>query len=232
MCGRYALYGPTGRGHRSIKDFEKVEWWRELVKWASDTPRFNIAPTQSAPIIYLELGQEKFAAAQWGLLGDLGAKAANKYSTINARIESAADKPMFKQAWQQRPCIVPASGYFEWKAYGTQRQPYFIDDAENDFLWLAGLWDPATATRPLCFTVLTTAANASLEKIHDRMPVLLTPQQAQLWLHEGPQALPRETSAQIKLRHATVSHRVGNVRQDDAQLIQPMGRGTQEDLFA
>jgi len=164
--------------------------------------RFNIAPTQEAPVVRLDReGKREVALLRWGLVPfwakDI--KAGNRM--INARCEGVAEKPAFREALQRRRCIVPASGFFEWKQVGRQKQPFAVTLPGEPLLGFAGLWerwrakkDASAATEPCAlrpepsadyvetFTILTTAANDAVSSIHDRMPVIVPHHAIEAWL--------------------------------------------------
>lgn len=156
--------------------------------------RFNVAPTQQAPVVRAsEADGWRADLLRWGLIpswareGGMGFGAGS--GLVNARSETAATKPAFRSAFKTRRCLVPASGFFEWKAIQgeRQKQPLYIRPVEEDDLFIfAGLWEswkPEDAAQPLeTFAILTTAANQFMAPIHDRMPVILRPQDARLWL--------------------------------------------------
>lgn len=191
MCGRYT----------------QLMSWRELVELYNLTnldfrpnlpARYNLAPTQDAPIVRLGPGgagsrHRELAIARWGLIPAWAKDRSIGARTINARAEEAVAKPAFRTAFRQRRCLVPASGFFEWQDTGPGRarapkQPYYITLADGAPMTFAGLWerwrDPADGQTVESYTILTTEANALLRPIHakQRMPVILEPAAFDLWL--------------------------------------------------
>lgn len=219
MCGRYALYGPKSRLREHFDaDFDGFEF----------RPRYNIAPMQDAPVI-LQVEDERVASLmRWGLLPSWAKDPTIAARLINARAETAAEKPSFRSAMKARRCLVPVDGFYEWAKVGDAKQPYFIRAANDEPLALAGLWEHWTS--PVgesiqTFTILTTEANDLIRPLHERMPVVLPPEVWNLWLR------PSRTPAQLQplleplpaglLKLHPVAKRVGNARNDDADLVEP-----------
>ncbi len=175
MCGRYTLY----------HDEADLSSLFELDTFPMVT-RFNIAPTQSVPIVReLRNGVREVLMVRWGLIPhwvkDMGTFKANLF---NARSESAAEKNSFRDAMKHGRCLVPASGFYEWKSVDGRKQPYFIHRQDGRALAMAGLYSVWTKGETPLFscTVLTTSPNADLKPLHDRMPVLLEPDEFERWL--------------------------------------------------
>ena len=217
MCGRYALYGPSSRlaAHFAV-DFAALHF----------APRYNLAPMQWAPVIRWSAGQRELALARWGLLPAWARDPAMAGRLINARSETAAEKPAFRSAFRSRRCLVPADGFFEWKALASGKQPYFIRRRDEMPLALAGLWEPSTApdgAAQCTFTILTAESGTGLAEIHPRMPVMLPPEAWGLWLNPArspAQVLPLMGAAMTtELAWWPVSRRVGKVAEDDAGLL-------------
>ncbi len=140
--------------------------------------RYNIAPTQAAPVIRLA-ADSSTGEPSWAK--DLGV--GNK--TINARAESVAEKPAFRQAFEKRRCIVPATGFYEWRGAPGRKQPYAITFPEVPLFAFAGLWERWRAGDGEAietFAIVTTDANGTVAPIHDRMPVVIPPDQVDTWL--------------------------------------------------
>lgn len=161
MCGRYSLSKPPEL-LAELLDLDEVP---ELA------PRYNIAPTQPAPVVRLGgAGRRVLETMRWGLPGG-GAVP----TVINARAETAVTKPAFADAFARRRCLVPADGFYEWRREGAVRQPYRVRPAAGELFAFAGLWDPWPGKEDVCgaFAILTTDAAPSLAWLHDRMPVVL-----------------------------------------------------------
>lgn len=198
-------------------------------RWSPWSPRYNIAPTQVVPILRLgDDGQREIVPARWGLVPAWAEDPAIGSRMINARAETAGQKPAFRSALKRRRCIVPASGFYEWqKTEGSgTKQPWFIHRVGGGVLAMAGLWERwDRGDEPLeSFTILTTSPNALMERLHDRMPVLLEPQEHARWLDAGADAdeiasmLDAAPDGALEARR--VSTRVNSPRNDDPTLIQ------------
>lgn len=180
MCGRFALFLfedtlPTEFGARISFDL---------------TPRYNVAPSQ--PILALraspETGKGEFVWLRWGLVPHWAQDVAIGNRMINARAETVAEKPAFRDAFRRRRCLVPASGFFEWRKRERRKQPYYIRMKDGRPFAFAGLWDrwvaPYGQAVESC-TLITTDANDLLVQLHDRMPVILPSTAYDLWLDPG-----------------------------------------------
>jgi len=182
MCGRFVLMTP-GKDLAERFGLEEVPDLK---------PRYNIAPTQMVAIIRLDRDtlQRRLAQVKWGLIPSWAKETSIGNRLINARAESASQKPALRSAFKFRRCLVPADGFYEWKKQeGTQKQPYLVRNADGSPFAFAGLWEswtgPDGETIESC-TILTTDANDLTRPIHDRMPVILKPEDYDLWL--DPQA--------------------------------------------
>ena len=212
--------------------------WSELVELYSIThawpppnlpPRYNVAPTQNVPIVRRpkDTDGRELVLARWGLIPSWAKDTKIGYRTINARAETVAEKPSFREAFKRRRCLVVADGFYEWqKQPGGKKQPYFISAASDGPLAFAGLWetwkDPEGDRVESC-TIIVTEANDLLRPIHDRMPVILQPGDFDPWLDAPPQ------DAQTMLKPFAgdmtlypVSSRVNNVRNDDPSCIEKL----------
>jgi putative SOS response-associated peptidase YedK len=226
MCGRYALFGPVKRSRTMLEPSGGAGWLEEL--WDvvdARPPRYNLAPGQMAPVVRSTDADVVVRELRWGLLPSWAREPSIAQRAFNARRETASEKPMFRAAFRQRRCLVPASGYFEWQRVGEGKQPHFIHAADGTLLMLAGLWehwDPPGGSRVETFTILTEdASTPTLARIHPRMPVILD---ASLW-HDWMCAPPGLASAllagksDVKLACHPVSRDVGSPRHDDPHLI-------------
>lgn len=148
--------------------------------------RFNIAPTQEAPVVRTgREGRREIAMLRWGLVPYWAKDLKVGTKMINARSEGVADKPAFRAAVQKRRCIVPATGFFEWQGEAGRKQPYAITLPGEKLFAFAGLWErwkPAEGEPVETFTIVTTDANAPVARIHDRMPVILPMDAVETWL--------------------------------------------------
>ena len=148
-------------------------------------PRYNIAPSQPIGAVRIAGdGYREWVTLRWGLVPAWTSEPRAAYSTINARAETVAEKPAFRQAFRRRRCLIPADGFYEWRQVGARKQPYCIVPADGAPFALAGLWERWERDGQVLesCTILVTQANALLAPIHDRMPVILDPADEARWL--------------------------------------------------
>lgn len=220
MCGRYALYGPVSRLREQFDaDLEGFDF----------TPRYNAAPSQWLPVLRQRPdGQRVIHLLRWGLVPAWSRDETIGARLVNARGETLADKPAFRNAYRSRRCIVPINGFYEWKPVAGGKQPYYVHAAGDTLLALAGLWErwrrPGDDETIDSFTIVTTAANATLASLHERMPVVIAPGDYGAWLDAAtpparlaPLLVP---AADQTLALHEVSRAVGNVRNDTPALIE------------
>ena len=175
MCGRYAVTSAP-------------EAIRALFGYPGQSnfpPRYNVAPTQPIAIVRLMDGKRQFALVRWGLLPSWVKDPKDFTLVINARGESVMDKPAFSAAMKRRRCLVPADGFYEWKAIGAGKQPYYVRAKSGTPLAFAGLWETWTGPNGEemeTAAIVTTLANRTLADIHERMPVVVAPDAFNLWL--------------------------------------------------
>ncbi len=190
---------------------------------------YNIAPQSVQPVVRLNPGSDsrEFAMQRWGLVPYCAKDAKLGYSTFNARAEEAARKPAFREALKKRRCLVPADAFYEWQQVDAQtKQPYAIALKSGEICAFAGLWEscqPAEGPPLETFAIITTSPNELMKPIHNRMPVILEPGDYARWLAPGDPAKPpvdllRPFPAE-KMRAWLVSSRVGNVRNNDPELL-------------
>lgn len=150
-------------------------------------PRYNIAPTQPIGIVRFnaQAGTPEWALTAWGLVPSWSKDPTIGSRMINARAETAAEKPSFRAAFRRRRCLIPVDGFYEWQKQGSRKQPYFInmeDDAPFAFAGLWEYWEGADGSALETSTILTTEPNALMATLHNRMPVILEPDDYALWL--------------------------------------------------
>jgi putative SOS response-associated peptidase YedK len=178
MCGRFTLLVPAEELAQAF-DLPSVP---EVVP-----PRYNIAPTQPVAIVRLDPDrrQRELAYVNWGLIPSWADDPAIGNRMINARAETAAEKPAFRAAFKYRRCLVPASGFYEWQQRNGAKQPYYIYPAGGPVLGLAGLWErwvhPDGSEIQSC-TILTTTPSGDVANLHNRMPLILDPADYGAWL--------------------------------------------------
>jgi putative SOS response-associated peptidase YedK len=175
MCGRYAITTAP----------EAIRQLFGYLEQPNFPPRYNVAPTQPIPIVRLVDGKRHFALVRWGLIPSWVKDPRTFSLLINARGESAAEKPAFRNAMKRRRCLVPADGFYEWKNEGAGKRPYFVRLKSGEPMAFAGLWETWTGPNGEeveTAAIVTTNANRTLAPIHDRMPVILPPDQFDFWL--------------------------------------------------
>ncbi len=219
MCGRYTLTV-------TVRDLQAILPALEATE--AILPRYNIAPTQDAPVVAND-APARLASFRWGLIPRWAKDATIGSRLINARSETLHEKPSFRDAFKKRRCLVLADGFYEWQVVPgqTRKQPIRITLPDGGPFALAGLWEEwASPDGPLrTFTIVTTEANDQIRPVHDRMPVILQPDAFPVWLDAG----PREASALApllvpstrELRFTAVSTRVNNPRHDGPDCIEP-----------
>jgi len=181
MCGRYALFSLPADLIEEILGFVPIDEHGLLV------PRWNIAPTQKAPVFRVDAdGKRRLDALRWGLVPSWAADLKFGARCINARAETLATKPAFRAAYKSRRCLVPASHFYEWTRDATPKRPFAFRDPSGAPLTLAGLWeswtDKATGEVVETYAVVTTAANDVVRPVHDRMPVVVARADRDAWL--------------------------------------------------
>lgn len=177
MCGRFAL----------VTEKKILELLYQLEIREDLQPRYNIAPSQDILALRRspEEGNRELVNLKWGLVPFWAKDASIGNRMINARSETAAEKPSFRDAFKKRRLLIPASGFFEWKKEGGVRQPYYVYSKSNRPFSLAGLWerwDKGEQPIESC-TILTTEPNTLLSSLHDRMPVIIAPDDFEKWLN-------------------------------------------------
>lgn len=186
MCGRFTQAEIAALDREVFK----------LLEVPGLEPRYNVAPTQDAAVIREEHGAgRRIVRLRWGLIPAWADDPAIGHRTINARAESLADKPAFRDAFERRRCLVPADGFYEWEKTPHGKQPVYVKPRHGGVFAFAGLWERwlGAGTGPLeSFTVVTTDANDLVRPVHDRMPAILEPADYDRWLdpaHRDPGGL-------------------------------------------
>jgi putative SOS response-associated peptidase YedK len=154
------------------------------------TPRYNIAPSQEIAIVTDEGGVRRLVACRWGFLPNWAKDPSEGHASINARAETVAEKPSFRQAFQRHRCLVVADGFYEWKHESGKKRPFYIHRKDGNPFGIAGLYNIRTAQagEQVCTTtIITTDANDMVRPLHDRMPVIASPDHYDLWLDPGVQ---------------------------------------------
>ncbi|MGB7348090.1 MAG: SOS response-associated peptidase [Pirellulaceae bacterium] len=240
MCGRLTLRAPAASWCQMFLPQLEPHELPEI----PPGPRYNIAPTQRiATIVQHQPGDHRqLMFPRWGLVPSWADDLAIGSRMINARSETVDSKPSFKRAFASRRCLVLADGYYEWAKTASGKQPYLIQPSEGGVVAMAGLWEAnkklaVSDEEPiLTCTILTTSANAATESIHDRMPVFLSESDYTTWLDssfrdtDALKTLLRPAAADFLLA-TPVSKRVGNVRNDDPECVEPVSIASEQFLF-
>jgi len=191
-------------------------------------PRYNVAPTQVMPVRRLNAdGQREIAMLRWGVIPAWAKDEKIAYKTINARAETVATAPAFRAAFRKRRCLVPASGFYEWKKLEDGgKQPYLIQMRDGSPFSFAGLWERwEKGEAPVeTFTIITGEPNSLAAEIHNRMPVILDRDDYDAWLTATDTAIPQAMLQPFPAQLMTafpVSKRVNSPKNDDAELITP-----------
>lgn len=222
MCGRYQIVTDA----KALYEAFQVE--AELD--AAQLARYNVAPATEQLVILSEAGQRAARWHRWGLIPHWAKDKSIGYKTINARGESVAEKPAFRAAFRQRRCLVPATGFYEWKVLAGGKQPYLIRLKSGALFAFAGLWEswsgPEGELRS--FTIVTTAPNALMTRIHERMPVIIPREQYARWLDPELQD-PAQAGTMIdsypsgEFEAIPVGRAINNARNQGPELIAPAG---------
>jgi putative SOS response-associated peptidase YedK len=222
MCGRYTLTADGGQLTEIFQVSEAVEL----------SPRYNIAPTQEVAVVGLnQEGGRTLGTMRWGLVPFWAKDPSIGNRMINARSETAAEKPAFRASFKKRRCLVAADGFYEWKRQKNAKQPFYIRLKDHQPFAIAGLWDrwknkETEETLHSC-TLLTVGPNALMEDIHNRMPVILHPEDYDRWLdpelndREELEAMLRPFEAEA-MEAYPVSTVVNNARNDRPECIEPL----------
>jgi putative SOS response-associated peptidase YedK len=222
MCGRFSL---------TYTDQDLLEYF-QLARGLDHEPRYNIAPSQPVAAVRVEEGERRLVLLRWGLIPFWANDPKVGYKMINARAETAHKTPAFRAAFRGRRCLIPASGYYEWDKKGGSRQPYHILRADGQPMALAGLWEhwegeEGKTVIESC-TILTTAASEPVARLHDRMPVILEPEDFDRWLDPGEQRVERlrellQPAAPGVLSMHPISPYVNKASNEGERCIEPAG---------
>ena len=223
MCGRYRL---SRRKQIIEESFDTADWQDD---WS---PRYNIAPTQPVPVIRQHPKEpvRQISLMKWGLVPNWARDASIASSTINAKSETASEKPAFRDPFKYRRCLIPADGFYEWKRSGSSKQPYCFEVQNGEVFAFAGLWDgwkDADGQWIKTCSILTTLPNAVTATVHNRMPVILDRECYELWLD------PSVTSVEVisellkpfdarLMRCYPISAKVNHVANDDEECSRPV----------
>lgn len=226
MCGRFVAASPPD---------EIARYFSADAPERALEPSWNVAPTDDVLVVHADGEARRLAAFHWGLVPMWAKDPSIGSRMINARAESLAEKGAYQHAFRRRRCLVPADGFYEWKAVPGQKrkQPWFVRRADGDPMALAGLWErwpgadrEATETLRSC-TIITTTPNEVLAELHDRMPVILAPSAWDQWLDPDNEDLDALAALLVPppselLALHPVSSAVGDVRTNGPELVEPV----------
>lgn len=220
MCGRFGLFVTP----------EVLEEYFSLADFAAELappPRYNLTPGRVVAVVREYAGRRRLDGLQWGLIPFWAKDASLGRHLINARLDSVAAKPAFREAWTRRRCLIPASGFYEWgEGENGRKRPYFIRPSDEPLLALAGLWErwrtPTGEKLETC-VIVTTDAKAELLAVHERMPLLIPRDAHALWLdpRTGVDGALQLAQRAPPLEIVPVSFAVNDPRTDDETLITP-----------
>lgn len=218
MCGRFAIYGSPAKFKEHFGTTNELDL----------KPRFNIAPTQTVPVVHLdEAGNRVFTLARWGLIPSWVKDPQEIQHPINAKAETAAIKPMFRHAFRKNRVLVPADAFYEWVPRNG-KQPYLIRLRDGEPMGMGGLLEHwrGTEGEVMTFTILTTNANLLMAEIHDRMPVIIKPEDYAAWVDTNLtdvakiQAMAQSYPERL-MEAYPVSRKVNSPQHDSPDLIGP-----------
>ena len=217
---------------RPVSDLAEIFGAEPLVEEPGG--RWNIAPTDEAIVVVEREDRRALTGYRWGLIPHWATDARIASRTFNARAETVATMPAFRDAFRRKRCLVPVDGFYEWRREGSKRLPYRIFRSDGRPLALAGLWsgwrNPDTEEVRRTFTIVTTTPNALIAELHDRMPVIVPEEAWDRWLDPAP-AEPGELRAllepneTIPLEIAPASRLVNDVRRDGPEFLLPWDEG-------
>lgn len=216
MCGRYSLTKPI----KTLK-----EHFQAIAVAMDHDKRYNIAPSQSVPIVIAREQGREIHVMRWGLIPSWAKDPEIGHRLINARAETVHEKPSFRSSFRKRRCLVPTNGFYEWQVRDKGKVPQYIRLRTGELFAFAGLWSEWDSGKEILrtFTIITTGANRELESIHHRMPVILLPEHYDDWMA----AKSEEFQSQLKplgeglLDHYEVSKTVNFPKNDSEECIQP-----------
>ncbi len=235
MCGRASLT----KSQKELEQRFHAAFYQEDIDQYDSLPSYNVAPTHFHPVLTGEKPQH-FQYFKWGLIPYWAKNSTIGNKMINSRIETILEKPAFKQAIEQRRCIIPFDGFYEWKKIPSDKIPYRITLKNNELFSVAGIWEKWNAPSGdliHSFSVITQSSNDLIKDIHDRMPAILFPDQEKHWLDRS---LSAKNALSIinpypseLLNTYTVSERINKVSFNDSSLIEavPFDRPIQGSLF-
>lgn len=229
---RHLRYAKAAIQNAMCGRFTQHYTWREIHDLLNLTgpnlnlpARYNLAPTDPIDVVIARGDKLELSMRRWGLVPGWWKKSLKDMpSTFNARAETIAEKPMYRTGFRHKRCVIPASGFYEWKLEGKIKQPYYFSARSGSPLWMAGVWDdwtdPVSADTLFSCSIIVTEGNRFMQPYHERMPVLLTGDMVRSWIFDGGTELLRPASNEMLQAWpvSTELNRVGKF--DDAHLIE------------
>lgn len=231
MCGRYTITV-------TLEEL-MVRYGIDVTTVPFHRPKYNVAPSQQVPAVIHDGQRNRLGELRWGLIPPWADDPKIGFTMINARAETAAAKSAFQSPFRRKRCIIPADGFYEWQKTSHGKQPMRIVLRNRSLFSMAGLYEtwiaPDGAKINSC-SILTTTPNEVVAPIHDRMPVILRPEDEALWLDRSVQDVSRltpllRTYSAEEMEAYPVTPEVGNVRNDDGTLIKPHAADGQLELW-
>jgi len=218
MCGRYTLT-KTGKTIQSHFAF--------MVEDIAHKQRYNIAPTQTAPVVMLREGQRELCHMRWGLVPSWAKDEKFGSRMINARSETIQEKPSFKECFKTKRCLVPADGFIEWENIGGEKQPHYITLQNKGLFAFAGIWSAWKKGGGLLstFSIITTHCNSLVQPIHPRMPVILSHADYDTWLDASSETNTLQSLLtpfrSDRMQRVKISREINSAKNDRAECLQP-----------
>lgn len=217
MCGRYSQTKPI----KTLK-----EHFQAIALEMDEQERYNIAPSQSVPVVIAGEQEREIHAMRWGLIPSWAKDSALGNKLINARAETVHEKPSFKSSFKQRRCLVPTDGFYEWQVRDAGKFPQYIRLRTGGLFAFAGLWSEWDSGKEILktFTIITTNANRDIESVHHRMPVILMPENYENWLAPASKEFPglMKPLGDGLLDHYEISKTVNSPKNDSEACIVPL----------
>ena len=220
MCGRFTLHTS---GADILQAFDVVSDNVALV------PRYNITPSQDIPVVRASEDGRELRMARWGLVPGWSKEARPKYSTINARVESVAEKPTYRAAFRHKRCLIPADGFYEWQKTGDKKIPHYIRMQDESVFAFAGLWEHWEGEQEAfdSCAIITLPASGVMSTIHTRMPAIIAAADYDAWLDTGiidkSGIMPQLASTLSgQLQAYAVSSYVNSPKNTDARCLEPL----------
>jgi putative SOS response-associated peptidase YedK len=220
MCGRFSLQTPEAQ----IREAFNLPVTEKL----GLSPRYNIAPSQDIPILRDTDNGHELTLAQWGLVPHWSKVSKTKYSTINARIETVAEKSTYRTPFKRRRCLIPADGFYEWKVINGHKIPHYIKMRTGGVFAFAGIWDRWEGEGEILdsCSIIVMPANEVMKPLHERMPAIIAPAHYDLWL--DPRVTDKDeimgylnSAPSSQLKFYPISPWVNSPKNDDERCIQP-----------